>query len=425
MNRIERAHLYAGMGISIAGTYTTFYPQWLNYFTVLMMCYLTIGCFLDKGSLFVHHLICFSCFSFRFIYFPGDDVPFHSEMIRFICCEYSTFFYNGWPILDDIYRPDLTKPTLMKYVKYAFDAGFVVCFVKYRVWDIGTKIIFNPDSYAWQPDAFANKTLLYAHYNLSLFAFYALNLYWFGLIVKKAAKLVLRDYNSYLLCESFARYSGALPLVFAAASYYRSNLFDIPAVIHCQSLFYLAGGSWLYHRSLYLKIKRNGESIDCLEGESGDCLKYDVVGLNIQTLGTFLCCSWKYVFKLQYIGAMHVLFIAVCCGTSCYMAFNYINTRVPLMCDENKNRYYLHSCINFPSVLGSLSFISLLVFADHSFSETISTFFLFLTIYWVKILIVKIEPLYKLSHLALHVALAWHHYILAEQVCKSRIGGGP
>jgi hypothetical protein len=75
--------------------------------------------------------------------------------------------------------------------------------------------------------------------------------------------------------------------------------------------------------------------------------------------------------------------------------------------------------------LGSLSFISLLVFAEHSFSETISTFFLFLTIYWVKILIVKIEPLYKLSHLALHVALAWHHYILAEQVCKSRIGGGP
>ena len=264
MNQFERIHLYVSMFITISGIGATFYPQWLNYFGALMIGYLVGGCFIDKDSLFVHHVLCISALVFWRTYLP---TTLDSYLICFVNCEYSSLFYNGWPIIDDLierYRPDLSNTALTKYGKTVFDVGFLVTFIKFRIWDISAKMVLNPLFYSWHNAVFGNNTALYIYFNLNVFAFYLLNMYWFLIIIKKIVKPLLRSFNTYLLCEFLAQYSSYLPFVLAFIAYYHNGMFDTPAIIHCQGLVVFAYGCWTYHRALYLRIKKDGDSIDCL-----------------------------------------------------------------------------------------------------------------------------------------------------------------
>lgn len=424
MNQFRRFHLYVSMVVTIAGIYTTFHPQWLNHFSAFMTVYLVGGCFVDEGSMLIHHILCIFMFAFRFIY-DRDYEPFHATMLIMINCEYSSFFYNGWPILNDLierYRPDMANTALTKYGKIAFKIGFFVTFVKFRIWDIGAKIVLNPASYSWQPSIFGDNWIPYVYYNVNVFAFYLLNLYWVLLIIKKTVGSIVANFNTHLWCEYFTQYSCSLSFIFAFIVYYWSGLFDIPAVIHCHGLLFLMVGSYLYHRSLYLKIKQDGESIDCLE--CGEKLKADVFGVNIHLFSTIVARSWHYC-ESTVIVFLHIIFIGGCCLSSCYFTPRYIDKMksdgIKLICDkEIINRYYLHALINFPCFLGSIAVVSMTAIITQSYSDSVTNLFLYLCIYFTKIMIIKMEPFYKLSHVAVHFVLACHHAIMASQIIRMR-----
>jgi hypothetical protein len=376
-------------------------------------------------------------------------------MVRMINCEYSTLFYNGWPILNDLierYRPDLVNTALTKYGKTVFNAGFLVTFVKFRVWDIGAKSLLNPESYSWHATIFENNWIPYVYHNVNLLAFYLLNLYWFLIIIKKTVKPLLQNFNSYLWCEYLTQYSAGLSFVFPFVVYCRSGAFDIPAIIHCHGLLFLVGGGYLYHRALYLKIKREGESIDCLDCDKQ--LKLDVFGVNHHLFGTIFARCWYYFYTspfsfatpdgvalenfpsptpfgspgiARFVGFLHVMFMGVCCVASGYFTPLYIDKMksdgIQLICDkEIINRYYLHALINFPCFLGSMAVISMTAIVEQSYPDSMANLFLYLCIYWTKILIIKLEPFYKLSHVGMHVVLACHHAILAAEIVRMRSG---
>jgi hypothetical protein len=145
----------------------------------------TTHLFFSKKDMMIHHLLVLSFFAAIHIHQYPDEyiVNFTNQLIKF---EYSTILYSGGPLvlhyLSQKKQSNFDIQKWMPVIRNAFHVGFAVLFLKYRIYDFSTKIIFNEKTYFL--NNFQNK-FAFIHLIGTTWAFTALNIYWLQLIILK------------------------------------------------------------------------------------------------------------------------------------------------------------------------------------------------------------------------------------------------
>lgn len=161
------------------------YPRLLFPATYYINAYVFLDLFFAKMDMFIHHLLVLSFFVAINVHQYPDDykLNFMNQVIKF---EYSTILYNGGPIvlhyLSKQKHPTIDIQKWVPRIRTIFHIGFAVLFIKYRIYDFSTKIVFNENIYALYhfQNGFA-----FMHLILTTWAFHSLNIYWMQLILWK------------------------------------------------------------------------------------------------------------------------------------------------------------------------------------------------------------------------------------------------
>lgn len=168
---------------ALSGVFAMNYPRYLMPVTYYINSYVFMDLFFARRDMFAHHLLVLSFFSAMTLYeFPEDyKYYFIQQVMRF---EYSTLFYGGGPLL--LHYLSSQPPSKITHwiptVRTLCHVGFAATFFKVRIYDFAGNVIFLANVYS--PDNFPS-FLAFAHLISTTWLFYALNLYWFQLILWK------------------------------------------------------------------------------------------------------------------------------------------------------------------------------------------------------------------------------------------------
>lgn len=173
----------ASISAAISGVFCVNYPQYTMYGIYYINTYAFWDLLFARRDMMVHHLLVLSFFAaITFHEFPEDYKQyFMQQLIRF---EYSTIFYSGGPILLHYLssRPPSKITHWIPTIKTVCQIGFAVTFFKVRIYDFAGNVIFIENTYL--PDHFSS-VVAFIHLISTTWMFYALNLYWFQLILFK------------------------------------------------------------------------------------------------------------------------------------------------------------------------------------------------------------------------------------------------
>ncbi len=171
------------LSAAITGTISVNYPQYLMPGVYYINSYVFMDLFFARRNMVVHHLLVLLFFAATMTYdFPEDyKYYFMRQVVR---AEYSTIFYSGGPILLH-YLSSHPTTRVMRWiptVKTLCNVGFAVTFFKVRIYDFAGNVIFLETVYSL--DNYPS-IIAFFHLIVTTWAFYALNLYWFHLILTK------------------------------------------------------------------------------------------------------------------------------------------------------------------------------------------------------------------------------------------------
>jgi hypothetical protein len=147
-------------------------------------------------------LCCINLYAFVDLLFVNNDMALHHILVlllsstwpttlkysiihHFLRLEYSTLFLSSRPLVMHHLSSRQNTVKLVPTIDIVFKIAFAGTFVKYRIYDFAMNVILNNDLYS------------YSHYQgdfhfiysiLVLWTFYALNLYWFQLIILSITK---------------------------------------------------------------------------------------------------------------------------------------------------------------------------------------------------------------------------------------------
>jgi hypothetical protein len=308
-------------------------------------------------------------------------------------------------------------------IKLFFNLAFIVTFAKIRINDVAYYLTANPYSYSWHVEMFGNNILPYLHYNLSIWGFYALNMYWFAMIINKIYSTLMAKFNSYLLCESLSRYTViASPLAVVYSYYQNGQLFTIPAIIDAHGLALLSYTSYRFHSFLHNEILTTGEAFDSLSKGSRHIIE-DAAALSFQALSTFVASTWYYYDQQPAFIAKCVVFMGIVSGASVYLTNRFVQSMIMrgeqlVFNQPNPNRMKLYIFINAPCVIGVVVNIFL---CRHFMNYDISMSWISTQLFCLYMtgLVVALCIFDKMNHPVIHVAFVIHHYFIAQQIAKS------
>lgn len=173
------------LSAAVSGVVGSNYPPLLFPAIYYINAYVFLDLFFAKRDMVLHHLLVLSFFTAINIHQYPDEyiVNFTNQVIKF---EYSTIVYSGGPLVlhylsqRNSHNIDIQK--WMPIIRNAFHIGFAILFLKYRICDFSTKIVFNENIYSLKH--FQNK-IAFIHLVGTTWAFNALNIYWLQLILLK------------------------------------------------------------------------------------------------------------------------------------------------------------------------------------------------------------------------------------------------
>jgi hypothetical protein len=305
-------------------------------------------------------------------------------------------------------------------VKTTCLAGFVGTFVKYRMLDIGRFIIFNEGFYSTDMEFYPKITFF------ALFwAFYALNIYWFCLIVKKIYDATLKNtkYDNAATCEWITQYSVGGTLVLSNLIYWRNGILgSVPATLETVGLVSLSISSFIYHRYTLLKIQEVGEAFDMLSGTGGIILFYDTMSISFHSFCSFLACIWHFKQSLRAF-VIEASLMAFCCVVFSVKVWKQLTSmRISRMMynelSDGKSRLFIY--IMAPSVLGSVM-VAIINTGEYSTEECIVLAAKHLCNYWITWCTICIQPFNRTNHINTHISLAIMHFVLATDISKTVI----
>jgi hypothetical protein len=173
------------LSAALSGVVGSNYPRLLFPAVYYINAYVFLDLFFAKKDMMIHHLLVLSFFAAIHIHQYPDEyiVNFTNQLIK---CEYSTILYSGGPLvlhyLSQKKQSNFDIQKWMPVIRNVFHVGFAILFLKYRIIDFSTKIIFNEKTYFLKN--FQNK-LAFIHLIGTTWAFNALNIYWLQLILLK------------------------------------------------------------------------------------------------------------------------------------------------------------------------------------------------------------------------------------------------
>jgi hypothetical protein len=171
------------LSAAVSGVIGANFPTLLFPSTYYINAYVFVDLLFARNDMMIHHLLVLSFFAAINIHEYPDEykLNFMNEVIKF---EYSTIFYSGGPLvlhfLSKQKKCDVQK--WMSTIRTMFHIGFAILFLKYRIIDFSTKIVFNENTYYMTH--FQNK-VAFLHLIGTTWAFNALNIYWLQLILLK------------------------------------------------------------------------------------------------------------------------------------------------------------------------------------------------------------------------------------------------
>ena len=173
------------LSAALSGVVGSNYPLLLFPAVYYINAYVFLDLFFAKKDMIIHHLLVLSFFASIHIHQYPDEykLNFMNQVIKF---EYSTILYSGGPLvlhyLSQKKQSNIDIQKWMPVIRNAFHVGFAILFLKYRIIDFSTKIIFNENTYSL--NNFQNG-LAFMHLIGTTWAFNALNIYWLQLILLK------------------------------------------------------------------------------------------------------------------------------------------------------------------------------------------------------------------------------------------------
>jgi hypothetical protein len=179
---IKRA---VSLSAALSGVIGSNYPRLLFPAVYYINAYVFLDLFFAKKDMMIHHLLVLSFFAAIHIHQYPDEykLNFMNQVIKF---EYSTILYSGGPLvlhyLSQKKRSNIDIQKWMPVIRNVFHVGFAILFLKYRIYDFSTKIIFNENTYSL--NNFQNG-LAFMHLIGTTWAFNSLNIYWLQLILLK------------------------------------------------------------------------------------------------------------------------------------------------------------------------------------------------------------------------------------------------
>jgi len=184
---IELFKKWTSFGVATLGTAGSVFPKYIIPVSYCINSYLFVDLFFAKRDMALHHLLILSLFSTNYIYDISEEYKMYliSQIIRF---EYSTIIYGGGPLVLH-YLSSHSSPkiqTLIPKIKTILHIGFALAFFKYRIYDFAGNVILNASVYSIEK---ASSVAALIHVIATVWTFYALNLYWFHLILEKLGSI--------------------------------------------------------------------------------------------------------------------------------------------------------------------------------------------------------------------------------------------
>jgi hypothetical protein len=389
-------------------------PELLAPSTLYICSYMIADYPFAKLDMQIHHAI---FIAFAVYIFSGQISTEYVDFIRPVMyrIEYSTVFLSGTTVALRFMENSKYK-SIVKNVGFI---GFIITFVKYRIIDFGSEIIFNPYIYTVQVKH--ESPLSSAFFCVGIIicvVFYALNLYWFCAILKKMYKMCLKNsmYDNYETCEYITQYSMAPALIVSCCVYSTKRcILSIPAAVDIAGLITLTSSSYVYHKYCLQRLRIEGEAFNILSGIGKKVLIYDVECIIFGSACHFFAYTWSLNQYSFAFNVENLITMSVCCvfaaTTSTHISSMYI-LRFNQMTEDRMKMYYY---VITPQIIISICVAAVHVI-EYPVEHCVVLFVKQVLVYWFMFCCVKIEPFHNLNHVIFHLCGALLHNMLANNI---------
>jgi hypothetical protein len=381
------------------------FPDMFNTVCKIIAVQLSVDILFATREYCLHHVIGLLALIPYFLFNMQDDISVF--LIRQgIMIETSTIFYTLIFFLENAKHKSNVKTFLISICRSAF----LYTFVKYRLVDFYYQIVINPDCYQWYPQfEFSYIPLVCKH--ASITGMFALNLYWFIIILKKTYKALCNpinrfEYGEYILQytafgNSYIAYRVYSPYMGSRFHYYWFDIIGLSLV---------SITSYYYHRSNYESLISNGDRFDCVDRSRLKPFIRDMMSIHVRvflTLFTNMLAAnrvtyWIYLsFIFNLLGAFNI-------------------KRVLTAMSDRKDKF-VYSEIHHPhnkqlSVLGGVPIMIDALYLIYN-SNGLYLKCCNLTILYLIVLVTAMKPFYKLNHTLVHILLLIQTYY----ICKTNV----
>ena len=392
IQNIQNAHSFATA--IICGTGLTYYAYYSAHAVVpFLQKLILIKCSFDlflttKHDIFIHRLITVSMcyFSLTHLYSVLEIVHFQSAVI--ISSELSSFFLEINEYLDG-------------KSKWVY-ACFLSVFFYTRVYLLTTYLFFDKTHLDFLISFLDTTHLIW--YNLNIYSFLCINLYWSSTLVKTfytEIRYAFQSIHTFKNNERLLQYTYFISPIISVVTYGSSNMIFLVDIF---GQIVLATNSYRYHNAVYEKLKTQKDTNVC---DKSLYRLYVADILSIQ-LRTFLVV---FVNLLQIenvrMGSVAIYYVATVHLIVLYFFYEFIfdlndGNRVILHNGEKTVSEYLMHLPVFQAILIGFFHNNDSVAGNHVVISGI-----LITI------ILMVQPFYELNHFFLHIILLYQTYAIS------------
>lgn len=398
------------------------YISYLCYFDKLENCDITLSAYLIFDLFFssnessFHHILTLCLTSYKSMYGISDT---DSVTISrpFFKTEYSTIFLLIKYFYDEK-SPESFKKTRFSKILYGInDLAFVTTFVKFRIIDLHTNAIQNKEIhhiiynnlYENSYKSYIQLTQFYA----GMCGLYMLNIYWFCLISKKLYKQIVIPNFPQINTDKFAEsvlswtmFAAILPYVYNLSSlrsdFIRAALLRSNCIYDVVGITALAIASNAYHSRKHAILCKHDEVL-ITNNVMVNGLKEDEKDASTEFFFDAGAIHLKSFLSLIAMGSDRGNTSAIIHGICFLGSHIYSFQHIQIVSSENNHMKVFNACVIIPALYDLIHIICLTYGRETQLPIAI-------TIAAIGI-VLKLKPLYKLNHLAVHflvILQTWH-----------------
>jgi hypothetical protein len=403
------------MLIGLYTLYTIFNPVRIGYYdmttNIIMTAFAIIDMlFLVKKDLYVHH-ICILMFTFYRNYFHIRDYYGTLMITELLKTEISTIF-----IVFDYWIPK--KYALVKTVN---GIVFVITFFKFRIYDMFYSIATNQELHTHMNAIIDGRIIGYIVCYGAFYTLYALNVYWFVIIMKKMYKALFSKYESYVIAEYILQHTYDACLLICLYIYIYENPTNYQKgyskyyVYDIIGISILTCFSFVYHASNYYSLVNEGEEFNCVKYPNVLYYIWDNFAIRLRIFTTILTnTSIRYALGHPYtalitylVGGVNILSSSFIAGILLYLHKSQVNYTF------NLNNPI---AVKYSKILGAIGAAPIVMctflmnIGVHDLNLTVHNYM----VLYLLVLVSVIQPFYKMNHVLIHVILMYETWVLCK-----------